>query len=556
MENTESIEKRLWEAADDIRANSKLTSNEYYMPVLGLIFLRHVFNRFIKVEAGIKESLSSRGGVTRQITKEDFVSKSALFLREEARFDYLINLPEDRDRTQAITDAMEAIEEDYEDLDGVLPKEYHIFDNDLLTRLLKIFNDEALNNANGDVFGRIYEYFIMKFALQGAQDTGEFFTPVPLVQLIVNTIEPDSGIVLDPACGSGGMFVQARQFIDEKGVNPNSAVTFFEQEKTSATIRLAKMNLAVHGLEGRIAEANPFYEVQHNSGILREENFKRARDEFESLLESKFSSSEKIFQNFFERNPYYLPGVSIPSRFIIEPDENYAPFPGAVISQPPLRSNQEYIPDFLWLAYDKDTVYPVFIEIEAPSKNWFNKDETLSAKFNQAYHQLLTWKTWFDKEANKQVFWKTLKVPYFLSERSSVEPKFILIYGRDREFTSSDKVLIRKTMENAGFQLLTYDDLRLSYKKMDLTTAKLTSGGYVFYDNWSGHPVRFLLTDIELAGGDKDFYQLMKPLIEKYTGDNIRLLPEVDWAKLTFEGSNKATIVIRHGGRNYLSKNY
>jgi type I restriction enzyme M protein len=254
MENIESIGKRLWEAADDMHANSKLTSTEYYMPVLGLIFLRHAYNRFTKVEAEIKKSLHSRGGVTRQITKEDFISKSALFLKEEARFDFLINLPEDRDRAQAITYAMETIEEDYEDLDGVLPKEYHIFDNDLLTRLLKIFNDEALTDANGDVFGRIYEYFIMKFALQGAQDSGEFFTPVPLVQLIVNTIEPENGIVLDPACGSGGMFVQTSHFIDQKGINPNSAVTFYGQEKTSATIRLAKMNLAVHGLEGRIAE--------------------------------------------------------------------------------------------------------------------------------------------------------------------------------------------------------------------------------------------------------------------------------------------------------------
>lgn len=302
MENLESIEKRLWEAADDMRANSKLTSTEYYMPVLGLIFLRHAYNRFIKVEAEIKKSLPSRGGVTRPITKEDFISKSALFLQEKARFDYLINLPEDRDRAQAITEAMEAIEADYGDLEGVLPKEYHIFDNDLLTRLLKIFNDEALNEANGDIFGRIYEYFIMKFALQGAQDSGEFFTPVPLVQLIVNTIEPESGIVLDPACGSGGMFVQTSHFIDDKGLNPNSAVTFFGQEKTSATIRLAKMNLAVHGLEGRIAEANTFYEDQHE--LLGKCNYVMANPPFNVDK----VDAEKVKTD--PRLPFGLPGVN------------------------------------------------------------------------------------------------------------------------------------------------------------------------------------------------------------------------------------------------------
>ncbi|MDQ0257091.1 type I restriction enzyme M protein [Evansella vedderi] len=302
MENIESIEKRLWEAADDLRANSKLTSTEYYMPVLGLIFLRHAFNRYLKVEAEIKKSLPSRGGVTRQITREDFLSKNALFLQENARFDYLINLPEDRDRGQAIIEAMDAIEEDYDDLKGVLPKDYHIFENDLLTRLLKVFNDEALNEVNGDVFGRIYEYFIMKFALQGAQDNGEFFTPVSLVQMIVNTIEPDHGIVLDPACGSGGMFVQTSHFLDEHGQNANSAVTFYGQEKTSTTIRLAKMNLAVHGLEGKIAEANTFYEDQHE--LLGKCNFVMANPPFNVDK----VDAEKVKTD--PRLPFGLPGVS------------------------------------------------------------------------------------------------------------------------------------------------------------------------------------------------------------------------------------------------------
>ena len=180
MENIVQLQKRLWEAADELRANSKLTSTEYYMPILGLIFLRHAFNRFLKVEQAVKQTLPSRGGVVRPLAKDDFVRQGALFLQEQARYDYLLNLPQDQGKGQAVVKAMELIEADYEALKGVLPKEYQIFEDDVLTRLLKIFNDEALNEANGDVFGRIYEYFLMNFAIEGAQDKGEFFTPVAL----------------------------------------------------------------------------------------------------------------------------------------------------------------------------------------------------------------------------------------------------------------------------------------------------------------------------------------------------------------------------------------
>lgn len=263
MENIEQLENRLWEAADQLRANSKLTSTEYYMPVLGLIFLRHAHNRFLVVEEEIKRNLPTRGGVTRPVTKDDFTKKSALFLPEEARYDRLLELSNDKNKGEAIVAAMETIESAHDYLKGVLPKEYTIFDNDLLDRLLKIFNDETLRTASGDVFGQIYEYFLMKFAIEGAQDKGEFFTPVSLVQTIVNFIEPDHGDVLDPACGSGGMFVQTSHFLENTGKDVHKAVTFYGQEKTATTIRLAKMNLAVHGLEGKIAEANTFYEDQH-----------------------------------------------------------------------------------------------------------------------------------------------------------------------------------------------------------------------------------------------------------------------------------------------------
>ncbi len=159
---------------------------------------------------------------------------------------------------------MNAIEDEFEPLRGQLPKDYDKFESDLLEDLLRAFDREVLRNASGDVFGRIYEYFLMKFAMQGAQDNGEFFTPPALVQTIVNVIEPDHGIVFDPACGSGGMFVQSSHFVEQRHANPAERLTFYGLEKNATTIRLAKMNLAVHGLEGDIREANTFYQDEHS----------------------------------------------------------------------------------------------------------------------------------------------------------------------------------------------------------------------------------------------------------------------------------------------------
>ncbi|MDU1538610.1 MAG: N-6 DNA methylase [Paeniclostridium sordellii] len=263
MQDIKKIEGDLWEAADQLRANSKLTASEYSMPVLGLIFLRHAYNRFLIAKEKIEENLPSRGGVKRPIKKEDFESQSAIFLPEEARYDYLLNLEEGKDIGNAINDAMISIEKEYDNLQGALPKNFNIFDNDLLAELLKIFNSQQLRNATGDVFGRIYEYFLNKFAMSGAQEGGEFFTPISLVQLIVNVIEPQKGIVFDPACGSAGMFVQTGHFIELQGENANEKVTFFGQEKAELNSKLAKMNLAVHGLEGKILEGNTFYEDKH-----------------------------------------------------------------------------------------------------------------------------------------------------------------------------------------------------------------------------------------------------------------------------------------------------
>lgn len=264
MEQFGEIEKRLWKSADNLRANSNFASNEYFMPMMGLIFLRHAYSRFLKVQGEIEANLPSRGGKTRPVTKEDFSKKSAIFLKPEAQFETLASLPDSADRAQALIDAMESIESDYKNLQGALPKgEYQELDNDVLGQLLRTLNDPELKKASGDVFGRIYEYFLTKFADLKAHDNGEFFTPVSLVQTIVNVIEPDHGKVLDPACGSGGMFVQSAHFIEMTHKNPNETATFYGMEKNPTTIRLAKMNLAVHGLEGQINKAISYYEDPH-----------------------------------------------------------------------------------------------------------------------------------------------------------------------------------------------------------------------------------------------------------------------------------------------------
>lgn len=263
LHNISKIEDNLWEAADQLRANSKLTSSEYCMPVLGVIFLRHACNRYQAALKQIQDDQTAGKMPNRPLMQADFVKRRALMLPETAQYDYLLQLPSDAKLSEALTEAMQAIEADFEPLAGQLPKEYHIFDDTLLEDLLRIFDSEALRTASGDVFGRIYEYFLMKFAIQGAQDNGEFFTPPSLVQMIVNVIEPDHGVVFDPACGSGGMFVQSSHFIEHEGFETMKRVTFYGQEKTATTIRLAKMNLAVHGLEGDIVEANSFYEDVH-----------------------------------------------------------------------------------------------------------------------------------------------------------------------------------------------------------------------------------------------------------------------------------------------------
>ncbi len=302
MNNIEQLEDDLWAAADNLRANSKLTSSEYCMPVLGLIFLRHATNRYDEALRQIKADQASGKMPKRAIVKGDFLKRRALQLPKQAHYNELLKLPTEASLGKAITSAMDAIERDFEPLRGQLPKDYEKFPNDLLGDLLRVFDSETLRTATGDVFGRIYEYFLMKFAMQGAQDNGEFFTPPSLVQTIVNVIEPDHGVVFDPACGSGGMFVQSSHFIERLGRDTAHRVTFFGQEKTGTTIRLAKMNLAVHGLEGDIREANTFYEDVHT--LYGKCDFVMANPPFNVDM----VDAEKVKDD--RRLPFGLPGVN------------------------------------------------------------------------------------------------------------------------------------------------------------------------------------------------------------------------------------------------------
>jgi type I restriction enzyme M protein len=268
---TATLEKRLWEGADALRANSGLTSAQYSQPVLGLIFLRFADARFAARRAELEKAATGRRG-SRLDDPGAYHASGVLFLREEARYSYLLEFPEGgRGQTtvgKAVDDAMRAIEKDNPQLAGVLPKTYQIFNAKLLKSLLKTFSTIPAD-LEGDSFGKIYEYFLAEFAMTEGQGGGEFYTPTSIVRLMVEVLEPFEGRVLDPACGSGGMFVQSARFVSEH--HKTSAVTrglsIHGVEKVDDTGRLCRLNLAVHGLEGDIrhgGDINSYYDDPHN----------------------------------------------------------------------------------------------------------------------------------------------------------------------------------------------------------------------------------------------------------------------------------------------------
>lgn len=266
MADIKNLENELWEAADELRANSKLTSQQYCMPVLGLIFLRYAWGRFKRADAQIEAERAKIEGRKPPKAPQDYTAKGAMYLPENARYDYLLNLPESANLGKEVNEAMEAIAKQNPSLAGVLPDTYTELGNDLLASVVRIFNNPALDEEGDDIIGRIYEYFLGKFAPAVASDDGVFFTPKSLVRMIMNVIEPERGTMLDPACGSGGMFVSASDYVRDHGGNPAESMMFYGQEKVDYNAKLCLMNMAVRGMQGSIKsgdEANTFYHDAH-----------------------------------------------------------------------------------------------------------------------------------------------------------------------------------------------------------------------------------------------------------------------------------------------------
>ena len=253
------LQSKLWEAADRLRANSGLKASEYASPVLGLIFLRYADERFAQTA-----QIMGPGSARRSIGPDDYQAAGALYLPDDSRFETLLDLPEEADVGKAINRAMEGIEVYNPDLRGVLPRDYSRVPDDVLIELLRELRTlpEAIE---GDGFGLIYEYFLGNFAFAEGQKGGEFFTPTSIVRLIVEILEPFHGKIYDPACGSGGMFVQSAHFVERHRHDPGEELSIYGQEKTGDTVKLAKMNLAVHGLGGDIREGNTYYEDLHDA---------------------------------------------------------------------------------------------------------------------------------------------------------------------------------------------------------------------------------------------------------------------------------------------------
>jgi type I restriction enzyme M protein len=271
-EQLKRLEKDLWSAADNLRANSDLKSTEYATPVLGLIFLKFADNNYARAEQAINSEFEQLKGTRREKPIEDIaIEKCGFYLSPHARYDYLLNLPEQEDVAKKIKQAMQDIEKYKPELDGVLPKDEYVpltrTDKTIPAQLLKTFSNIP-RDASGDILGKIYEYFLGNFALAEGQGGGAFFTPTSVVKLMVEIIEPYKGTVYDPACGSGGMFVQSQQFVEKHREelaalgeqHDENQLYVYGQEKTLDTVKLAKMNIAVNGLRGEIRQANSYAE--------------------------------------------------------------------------------------------------------------------------------------------------------------------------------------------------------------------------------------------------------------------------------------------------------
>lgn len=253
-----AVENRLWAAADQLWANTGLKPAEFSTPVLGLIFLRFADKRFTETTA----KLTADGLDADELEPMDYQAEGVMFLPEQARFSHLLTLTEGDNLGRAINTAMTLVEASNEELKGVLPRAYNKLPNATLTELLRLL---APLDLEGDAFGKVYEYFLGNFAMKEGQKGGVFYTPTSIVRLIVEILQPFHGRIFDPACGSGGMFVQSAAFVQRHHKSATRELTVYGTEKASDTVKLAKMNLAVHGLSGDIRESNTYYEDPHNA---------------------------------------------------------------------------------------------------------------------------------------------------------------------------------------------------------------------------------------------------------------------------------------------------
>ena len=257
--NTTDLEKRLWSAADELRANSKLKSSEYSVPVLGLIFLRYADHKFAVAE----RELAGHGHTGRRaIGKIDYQARGVLYLPDEARFSRLIALPEGADIGKAINDAMRAIEARTKSCATSCPRPTTAWTTRTLVHPVQTFNSIPMDI--GRPFGKIYEYFLGKFAMSEGQKGGEFFTPTAIVRLIVEIIEPFHGRISTRRAAPAACSCRAAVRQAPPAPTPNTEISIFGQEKVAETVRLCRMNLAVHGLDGDIDQGNTYYEDVHN----------------------------------------------------------------------------------------------------------------------------------------------------------------------------------------------------------------------------------------------------------------------------------------------------
>ena len=284
---------RLWTAADELRANSALRSTQYSTPVLGLIFIRYADYKFEETTNKLKKELSNKN---QPIRKLDYLSE-CVYLTENARYNYLLNLPEEASLGKAIDNAMKSIEIENEELKDVLPKNYVGIGDKVLVNLIKLFH-KIPTELDQDIFGKIYEYFLGEFAKAEGQGAGEFYTPTSIVRLIVEVIEPYQGRILDPACGSGGMFVQSAEFVKEHLKNPYKEISIYGQEKTDDIVRLCKMNLAIHGLSGDIKQGNTYYE-----------DVFKMQGKFDFVMANPPFNVDKVDKEAIEDDPRYKYGI-------------------------------------------------------------------------------------------------------------------------------------------------------------------------------------------------------------------------------------------------------